>query len=87
MELLALNLTGNFGDFELGAGKPGWSFGYENRRESATFKPDEFTAEGLTTGGAADPVSGSISVDEVYAEIYLPFAEQFTAEASVRYSD
>jgi iron complex outermembrane receptor protein len=87
MELLAFNLTGNFGDMELGGGEPGWSFGYENRRESATYNPDEFLKEGLTTGGAGDPLGGNFSVDEVYAEIYLPFSYQFTGEASVRYSD
>jgi iron complex outermembrane receptor protein len=87
MELLSFNLTGGFGNMEMGGGAPGWSFGYENRRESASYNPDEFVAEGLTTGGAGDPLGGKYSVDEVYGEIYLPFADQFTAEASVRYSD
>ena len=87
MELLSFNLTGGFGAMEMGGGSPGWSFGYENRRESASYNPDEFVAEGLTTGGAGDPLGGKYSVDEVYGEIYLPFADQFTAEASVRYSD
>jgi iron complex outermembrane receptor protein len=87
MEVIAVNFTGNFGDMQMGGGQPGWSFGYENRRESASYMPDEFTAGGLTTGGASDPVGGKFTVDEVYAEIYLPFSYQFTGEASVRYSD
>ena len=87
MEVLAFNLTGDFGGMELGGGDPGWSFGYENRRESASYNPDEFLSEGLTTGGAGDPLSGGFSVDEIYGEVYLPFAEQFTTEASIRYSD
>jgi iron complex outermembrane receptor protein len=87
MQLFAFNLTGEFGAAEFDGGAPGWSVGYEHRRESASYKPDEFVSEGLTTGGAGDPLGGSFSVDEIYAEVYLPFAEQFSTEASVRYSD
>jgi iron complex outermembrane receptor protein len=87
MSLYSFNLTGGFGDMEMGGGDPGWSVGLEKRRESASYNPDEFVAEGLTTGGAGDPLGGEFTVDEIYGEVYLPFAEQFSVEASVRYSD
>ena len=87
MEVMAVNLTGDMANLELDGGTPGWSVGYEHRRESASYNPDEFSAEGLTTGGAADPIGGRFAVDELYGEVYLPISEKFTAEASVRYSD
>lgn len=87
----AFNFSGSLGEF---AGVDiGWAAGYERRREEAEFIPDEFSAEGLTTGGASDPLRGSYTVKEVYAEILLPLiadaplAQSFDLEASIRSSD
>jgi len=91
MQDFNLVLTGEFG--ELPGGAMGWSAGYEWRKENAQFIPDEFIGGGLTTGGAADPLKGSYSVDEVYAEMLFPliadapFARSFDIEAAIRYSD
>ncbi|MCV2883141.1 TonB-dependent receptor [Aestuariibacter sp. AA17] len=85
MQLWQFNLTGDFG--ELDGGTIGWSFGIEHRKEKGDFIPDEFTSEGLTTGGAADPQSGSFSVDEVYGEVYLPVTSDLAVEMSARYSE
>lgn len=85
MDMVALNLSGDL--MELSGGMAGWAFGYEHRKETGSYSPDEFKASGLTTGGASDPLSGGFSVDEVYGEVYLPFTETFSTSASVRYSD
>lgn len=88
------NLTGDTeGMLELPGGPIGWAIGFENRTESAEFKPDEFTAEGLTTGGASSPLSGKQSVKEYYAEFLMPiladadFAKDLSLEASIRHSN
>ncbi len=88
---LSLDLDGAFG--ELPGGAVGWAAGYQTRSESADFIPDEFTAGGLTTSGAQDPLSASFRVDEYYAEVLLPvladvpLVQMLEVEASVRYSD
>jgi iron complex outermembrane receptor protein len=85
MQLISFNFTGELGN--LGGGAIGWAAGYEHRKEKGSYNPDEFLSEGLTTGGAADPLEGRFSVDEVYAEVFLPFTETFSADASFRWSD
>lgn len=85
MEIGAINLSGAFGD--LSGGAIGWAFGYEHRRETGDFSPDEFLAAGLTTGGASDPLSGSFSVDEIYGELLFPVLDNLDLSAAVRYSD
>ncbi|NNE60958.1 MAG: TonB-dependent receptor [Woeseia sp.] len=85
MEMGAINLNGAFG--EMGGGSIGWAFGYEHRKESGLFSPDEFLAAGLTTGGASDPLNGKFSVDEIYGELLLPFSDNFEVSTSVRFSD
>ncbi|MCL1036672.1 TonB-dependent receptor [Shewanella submarina] len=73
--------------FELPGGSVGWALGYEYRKEEGEFIPDEFSSEGLTTGGASDPQQGGFSVDEIYFETYLPVLDSLSFEAAVRYSD
>ncbi|MCB1686402.1 MAG: TonB-dependent receptor, partial [Pseudomonadales bacterium] len=91
LENILLNVNGEFGDLQGGA--IGWAAGYEYREEKASFSPDEFIGGGLTTGGAADPLDGKYSVDEIYGELLFPlladqpFAKALDLEASVRYSD
>lgn len=85
LQLYSFNFTGEI--FELSGGSMGWAAGYEHRRETGQYKPDEFLSEGLTTGGASDPLNGKFSVDEVYAEVFMPFTDSFSADASLRWSD
>ena len=88
MEVWAVFLSGDLGGrVDLGGGPMEWSAGYEHRRESAQYVPDEFVAEGLTTSGSASPLQGGFSVDELYGETYLPLRGDFFVDASVRYSD
>jgi iron complex outermembrane receptor protein len=86
LQLYAFNLTGEM-PFELPGGYIGWAAGYEHRREAGEYKPDEFLSEGLTTGGASDPLKGNFSVDELYGEVLLPITDRFSADASLRWSD
>jgi len=85
LQLFEANLTGDFG--ELSGGAIGWAAGYAHRRENGTFSPDEFSASGLTTGGAADPLDGGFAVDEIYGEVLFPFTDALTVDASFRWSD
>jgi len=89
------NFNINFGGdlWEMQGGSVGWSAGYEIRKESASFIPDEFLGGGLTTSGAQDPLEGKYKVDELYFEMLFPilagqsFAEALDIEAAVRHSD
>ena len=85
MEMAELNFSGQIG--EMAGGAVGWAAGYQHRRETGFFSPDEFLAAGLTTGGASDPLDGKFSVDEFYGEVLLPVADTFDVSASVRFSD
>lgn len=85
MNTLAVNLNGSF--LALPGGPLGWAVGIERRRESGNFSPDEFSAEGLTTGGASDPQSGDFEVKEFYGEVLLPVLDMLTFDVSARAFD
>lgn len=55
-----------------GAGWSGFNFGYEHRRESASFTPSQFEQQGLGRSVAISPVSGKYNVDEVFGEVVIP---------------
>ncbi len=48
------------------------ALGYENRRESADFEPDQFYQDGLGYEIPIEPLSGSFTTNEVYGEILAP---------------
>ena len=64
-----------------------FAFGIEKRQEFGYFKPDEFSAEGLTTGGASAPLRGGFSVTEAFGEYLAKVSDELTVDMSVRYSD
>jgi iron complex outermembrane receptor protein len=70
----------------------GFAAGYERRKENGSFLPDQFASSGLTTGGAAGPLSGSFTVNEYFLETVipivrdLPFAQAIDIEAAARHS-
>ena len=66
------NLTGDV--FKLPAGEWKANIGFENRRESAKFSPDDYYTSG-TEQLTAGPVNGSYITNEVYAETLLPIFE------------
>ena len=92
MSSYTLSFNGDL-PWEMPAGTIGWAAGYEHRDESAEISPDEFSAQGLTTGGALDPLKGSFYVDELYAEFAVPiladmaYAQALDLELSIRYSN
>ena len=73
--------------FDLPAGPVGMAFGYENRQERGFFSPDAFIAAGLSSGNAADPVSGGFTLDAAYVEFQIPILENLEANLASRYSD
>lgn len=87
LESFTANLTGELASVEFGGGVLGWSVGVEKRTESARLIPDEFSAGGLTTSGSNNPLSGTVDVEELYGEVYLPFTEKLTVDASIRHSN
>ncbi len=85
-QVVSASVTGNLGDY--GAKTP-WAndglavaFGAESRRDTLDFKSDQaFQAGDLTGQGAPTfPVSGSITVKDVFAEVQLPLITQGVVE-------
>jgi outer membrane receptor protein involved in Fe transport len=58
--------------FSLPAGKLKFSFGYENRLESADFEPDQFYQQGVGYDIPIGPLSGSFRTNEVFGELLVP---------------
>jgi iron complex outermembrane receptor protein len=58
--------------FTLPAGPVKLAAGYENRRESADFEPDQFYQQGLGYFIPIGPTEGSFLTNEVFGELKLP---------------
>ena len=58
--------------FELPAGKVEAVLGYENRRETFKFKPDDFFGQGLGRSVQIGGISGDFETDEVFTELLVP---------------
>jgi iron complex outermembrane recepter protein len=54
------------------AGKLKFSFGYENRLESADFQPDQFYQQGVGYSIPIEPLEGSFKTNEVFGELLVP---------------
>ncbi len=93
LEVVSAVLSGTFGDFALGAAEPvGFAFGAEHRAVSSRFIPDEFLASGDVAGfNAGQPTEGGYSVDELFAEVNIPYETESGMRVEVngaaRYSD
>lgn len=79
---------------ELPAGPLGIALGFEYREEESDFRPDFFSGTGDLQGGTnAGPVNGSFDVTEFFGELVvpvlsdMPFAQELSVEAGIRYSD
>lgn len=85
------NLTGDI--FDLPAGALAFAAGYEHRETEGFFQPDPIVAAGLSSDIPAQPTSGSITVDEFYAELRaplladLPFAYKLDVSLAGRWFD
>ncbi|MDE1468320.1 TonB-dependent receptor domain-containing protein [Aurantiacibacter sp. D1-12] len=93
LQVASAALSGTFGDFALGAAEPvGFAIGAEYREVNSRFIPDEFLASGDVAGfNAGQPTSGGYNVNEVFAELNVPFETEsgmrFELNGAARYSD
>ncbi|MBY6217052.1 TonB-dependent receptor domain-containing protein [Qipengyuania aquimaris] len=93
LQVLTGVVSGTFGDFALGEAEAvGFAIGAERRIVEAQFLPDEFLASGDVAGfNAGSPTSGGYDVNEVFAELNIPFETEsgFRVEltGAGRYSD
>jgi len=67
------NLSGDI--LKLPAGEWKGAIGFENRRESAEFAPDDYYTANPPEQSIAGPVAGSYVTNEVYAETLVPIFE------------
>jgi iron complex outermembrane recepter protein len=58
--------------FTLPAGPVRAAFGYENRRESADFQPDQFYQQGAGYSIPITPLEGAFLTNEVFGELLVP---------------
>ncbi|HEY3786295.1 MAG TPA: TonB-dependent receptor [Steroidobacteraceae bacterium] len=82
------------GDIATVPGGPvGIALGYENRRESAAFEPDQFWQNGAGNAGPIEPVAGAFMTNEVFGELLVPIVSarqhlalvhEFAVEGAVR---
>ncbi|WP_230292876.1 TonB-dependent receptor domain-containing protein [Croceicoccus sp. Ery5] len=85
------DITGEL--FQLPAGSVGFASGVTYRKEKGWRNPDPLTVAGIANTNQQDPISGSISAKEAYAEVSIPvladapFAEAFTIDGALRLSD
>jgi len=88
---LSANISGEL--FMLPAGPVGFAAGAEARRESGWRDPDNLTVIGVANTNRQDPIAGSYTAREVYAELAvpllkrLPFVESLQFNTAARYSD
>ena len=90
-QVAAATVTGKL--FKLPAGDIAFDLGLEWRKDTATFRPDQYLASGDVVGfNAGLPTGGSISAKEVYGELRIPiladtpFFHSLTANGAFRYS-
>jgi iron complex outermembrane recepter protein len=90
------NLAFDGSVFTLPAGAVKLVVGYENRRESAQFEPDQFYQQGLGYSIPIFPTNGSFLTNEGFGEILvpivaptneIPFVHRFELEAAAREVD
>ncbi|PZU08158.1 TonB-dependent receptor [Sphingomonas sp.] len=91
-QVAAATITGK--SFTLPAGDIAFDLGVEWRKNSASFRPDQYLASGDVVGwNAGQATGGSISAKEVFGEIRVPlihdtpFIQALTVNGAFRYSD
>ena len=91
-----ISLTGDssFADFSLPGGPIGFAAGFEYRREFSRFRPDGFSATGLSFDGTrVAGLAGDYDVWELFGELQLPIladlpgAEVLTLDLAARFAD
>ncbi len=88
---LTANVLGEL--FELPAGNVVLAAGIETRQDEGWRDPDSLVVIGAANTNAADPISGTVESDEIYAEVSvpllagMPLAESLVLDIALRYSD
>ncbi|MGQ4277143.1 TonB-dependent receptor [Pseudidiomarina sp. E22-M8] len=88
---LTANITGDL--FDLPAGWVPVAFGVEHRKEKGWRNPDSSIVAGIMNTNQAEPIEGSYTVNEVYAETSVPlladkaYAKSLSLDLAYRYSD
>lgn len=88
---ISANISGEL--FTLPAGPVGFAAGAEVRKESGWRNPDNLTVIGVANTNRQDPISGTYTAREVYAELAvpllkrLPFVESLQFNTAARFSD
>jgi iron complex outermembrane receptor protein len=91
LEVASGNITGDL--FSLPAGPVGFAGGYEYRKYSGQYDPDQTRTVGESQDSAAVPTRGEYHVDEFYGEFNVPLladvtlAKKLELNLAVRYSD
>ncbi|WP_460729103.1 TonB-dependent receptor [Lysobacter rhizosphaerae] len=85
LDLVQANITGDM--FNIGDRTAGFAAGAEHRRYRGEFLPDPLRQSGESQDSFAAAVKAHYSVDELYAEVNLPFLESLEVSAALRYSD
>ena len=88
---LSASVSGDL--FTLPAGTVGAAFGAEWREDKGWRNPDSLAVAGLALGNQQDPISGSTTAKEVFAEVSVPvlkdrpFVQSLDLDGAVRHSD
>ncbi len=92
--VIAMNVAGDTGDFQLPGGPIGLAGGYEFIFQRGDFNPSQGVATGDASGlNPQPPVFGQFNAKSIYAEAYLPilsgapFAEILALELAYRTTD
>jgi len=81
LELVTANFSGPI--VNLPAGEADFAVGYEYRRLSAGYSPDQVVIDGDSNGVPSLPSSGSYFVNEAYAEVNVPLLANLPAVKSL----
>jgi iron complex outermembrane recepter protein len=79
--------------FDLPAGRVGFAAGAEHRKDKGWREPDPLVVMNIANTNQAEPVSGEIAVNEIYAELSvpllagLPLVDLLETNLAARYSD
>ena len=85
LDLFSANVNGDL--WAMGDRNAGFAAGVEYRRYQGEFNPDPLRQIGESQDSFAAPISASYSVKEAYAEVQLPWADSFSTDFALRYSD
>ncbi|TZF89707.1 TonB-dependent receptor plug domain-containing protein [Cognatilysobacter lacus] len=84
LDLFSANLTGDL--FDIGDRHAGFAVGAEHRKYQGDFNPDPLRQSGESQDSFAAPISASYHVNELYAEMLVPWLSTFSTDFALRRS-